>query len=191
MDTYELPEGYQIRLDITPHDDRGFKDEWQDEVYREARLVFNEYWCKSVVDYGCGSAFKLRKHFKGLEYAGVEIEPCLSFLRKEYPHDHWITPEEFHGMHADLIVCADVIEHVENPDLLLENLSASDCPVIISTPDRNRIQDQSKDGPPKNTGHIREWTSLQFARLVGRYFDVRHHGHCSDHPECQWILALP
>jgi hypothetical protein len=54
---------YKYRTDPTAFDDRKLKDKWQDKVYKSAwELLFHESY-RSVIDFGCGSGFKLMKYF--------------------------------------------------------------------------------------------------------------------------------
>lgn len=69
----------------------------------------------------------------------------------------------------DVIVCADVIEHMDNPDVLLEIIrrhSNNSSTIVISTPERDNIRGLDHFGPPPNPTHVREWNQ---GELVG-YF---------------------
>ena len=72
------------------------------------------------------------------------------------------------------IVVADVIEHLINPDTLVDKLISvlKGCKpksIIISTPDRAGHTNWSQLGPPTNGHHIREWSlkELQVSRSIG------------------------
>jgi SAM-dependent methyltransferase len=68
----------------------------------------------------------------------------------------------------DVVVCADVIEHLENPIGLLSGLRTCCKPtssVFISTPDRVRLHG-SKNLTPTNLLHVQEWTADEFCRMV-------------------------
>jgi len=56
---------------------------------------------------------------------------------------------------TELIICADVIEHLPNPYTFIEELleSKEATYFVISTHDRNRDTSPGKFGPPNNESH--------------------------------------
>ncbi len=69
------------------------------------------------------------KYFRAFETVGYETEPCLSFLRRTYPDRTWVASgesEKSFSKHqitrCDIVICSDVIEHIVNPDSLIEFL---------------------------------------------------------------------
>ena len=74
MKSYSIKKGYTHRSEIQFYDDMNCKDEFQNEIYELVYKMFPN--CKSsILDYGCGSGFKLIKYFKKYEFIGVDIEP--------------------------------------------------------------------------------------------------------------------
>ncbi len=63
INEYMIPVEYIIRDKRIPHDDRNFKDEYQNGVCLEAKSIVIDNNYKKIVDVGCGSAFKLLKYF--------------------------------------------------------------------------------------------------------------------------------
>src|SRR5690348_7644305 len=63
-ENYFIHAGYRHRSEAIYYDDRANTDEWQREVYRFAREVFDKNCLKTVCDLGCGSAFKLLRYFR-------------------------------------------------------------------------------------------------------------------------------
>lgn len=80
---------------------------------------------------------------------------------------------------ADLIVCCEVLEHLQNPDVALSALSrvVSDY-VILSVPREpiwsilNLFRGKYIDAFGNTPGHIQRWSSKEFIGLACRYFDV-------------------
>lgn len=154
-------------------DDTPLKDEWQKEVYQFARDVLNKNGLRSVLDVGCGGGYKLLQEFEGAVRAGVEVEPTLSWLRSTYPSETWLEQAEGHW---DLVVCSDVIEHVQDPDALLRSiLSVRPKWIVISTPDRDLIPKADPLGPPRNKAHIREWSFEEFGSYLSEHLEVVEH----------------
>lgn len=193
-ENFYIHEGYTIRPEV-PHFDATVPtpDEWQVEVYRRASDLASEHGLSSIVDFGCGNGQKLLKYFGELYYTlGLEVEPTLSWLRKRYPAHAWAEPVEAFTLQSriDILICADVIEHVENPhDILFILQSLKPRYVVLSTPDPTLMGLGTEDGPPKNRHHVREWNMPQFHALVSDYFEVIEHFISNRQQATQCIVA--
>jgi len=80
---------------------------------------------------------------------------------------------------ADLLVCCEVLEHVEDPASALAALQrAASNYVVLSVPREPiwRVLNMMRGkywGQLGNTpGHLNHWSSRSFIRLVGQYFDI-------------------
>jgi hypothetical protein len=174
MKNYGIKEGYMIRLNVPDFDDTPFKDEFQAEVYERAVSIAVGIEARSIIDLGCGSGFKLMKHFSHLDTIGVDSPQTVEFLKRTYPGRGWMTiGEVFSFFNPSLLICSDVIEHVANPDTILETISRINPTfAILSTPDRNEIKLGTENGPPRNRHHVREWIHDEFVSYLGERFDV-------------------
>ena len=102
-----------------------------------------------LLDIGCGNGGKLKTFFSdictnviGLENSDKRLEDC----QKNFPEGTWIKSdiesEEF-KVDADsqtLLICADVLEHLENPKKLLEKIPANVL-CIFSTCDMSTVDE--------------------------------------------------
>jgi len=159
-EVFYLPESYRIRYKNEHWNDVGQKEEWQLPTYLQASHVASVTGAKSVIDVGCGSAFKLLKYLGDLETTGVEVGPALDHLRKAYPEgrrwEHGDWQADFGRF--DLLICSDVVEHLPDPRVLLSFIERHEpYAVVISTPVRGR-----KSGPPINRCHCMEWEPDEF-----------------------------
>lgn len=177
-----IHDGYETRMDAAAFDDTPFQDEFQKEIYEYARKVVNDYGLVSVLDIGCGSGFKLIANFFDLPTVGLDFAPTVEFLKRRWPGRAWYTPEEFVSLPhltfpiADLVICSDVIEHVQNPDELMEFIQKTQAEtIILSTPERDELCLGTHNGPPKNIHHVREWNFSQFHAYVSEWFDIKQH----------------
>ena len=200
MKNYCIKDGYIHRDEYVQYDNTPQTDKFQDEVYAKARQICNQNNFKKIVDVGCGSAYKLVKYFRDKNFVGLELEPNLSYIKKKYPifrfdlSDFDNPPtEEF-----DILICSDVIEHVLDPDQIIEFIKKINWKyLVLSTPDREIIQNLQKgfgweveeDGPPHNVHHIREWTSREFNSYVSQHFDIVEHFCAPIQKECQIVVA--
>lgn len=161
--------------------------EYQIEIYEYAKKIFSLIGGERILDIGCGTAYKTKKYFDNEDFIGLEIEPMLTYLRKRYPNNIWLDgrSEKVPPGYFSLVICADVIEHIVDPDNILnfiEEIDFNYC--IISTPDRDSLNlregkkwDNYK-GPPRNTSHIREWSFKEFGEYIGSRFDIVAHFRC-------------
>jgi hypothetical protein len=173
MDRYCLPDNYKHRLSNSFFDDTPFKDEYQDEVYAKAKEILLKQGYSSVLDIGTGSGFKLIKYFDKYRTYGVDLDPTLVFLRKEYPNKSWGNFNSIQGKH-DLVICSDIIEHIPYPDEFLKKILNLDFEeIIFSTPDRDSLYKDSL-GEPSNPAHVREWNMSEFRCYLNKFFNVEH-----------------
>ncbi len=174
---YGLRRGYLHRTSVMVFDDRNNTDEFQKEVYAFARAIYEERHLQGVLDMGCGSGYKLLHYFGDLPCAGAETNP--DFLKQRYPDRQWfdVHGEDWKDFPAELLIAADVIEHVPNPDAFMRHLLAQRHArwFIISTPDRNLDPSPWTFGPPPNECHYREWSFEEFAVFIGKYLHVEQH----------------
>jgi SAM-dependent methyltransferase len=182
-ENYCLPENYTRRPSYEHFDDTSYRDEYQDDVYGRAREIYEESNLNSVLDIGCGSGFKLIKYFSDSDnICGMELEPTLTWLKNSYPNYNWIE-SDFNStniINYDLLICSDVIEHIVDPDELMQfisNLNFKYC--IMSTPERDAIQmyqfGKFTNGPPRNHCHTMEWAFSEYNNYISKYFNVIEH----------------
>jgi len=189
-----IHDGYRHRTEAIHWDDTENKDEWQDEVYKFAREVFVQQNLRAVADVGCGSAYKLLKYFGDGGVIGLDVAETCVWLRKRYPHSTWIELDfrNPRPVQAELIIAADVIEHLPNPDDLISYLLAVNPRyIVLSTPDRNLLRAGTHNGPPRNPAHAREWSFVQFEAYIARRFQVLEHFISNSAQGTQCVLCAP
>lgn len=141
---------------------------------------------KKILEIGCASGY-LSKEFKknGCMVTAVEINPAFARKAKKYCQKVIIgdveqkqTLEKIKGQKFDVIILADVLEHLKNPALTLKSLTKflkSDGKMIISVPNigflTNRLLhligrfDYSQWGIMDKT-HLRFFTQRTIQQLV-------------------------
>lgn len=180
MSNYCIRESYRSRDRENHWDDTHLKDEWQREVYLMAAAVMATNGYKTVYDVGCGSAWKLVNYLGHYHTVGWDVPKTVEWLRKTYPGRVWREAPETEVMPpGDLVICADVIEHVLDPDALLAFIkSLGTRHAIISTPDRDayeRGHPNPPNGPPYHLPHVREWNFAEFGSYMASHFTVLDH----------------
>tara|TARA_R100000808_G_C2149107_1_gene157431 strand:- start:518 stop:1138 length:621 start_codon:yes stop_codon:yes gene_type:complete len=199
--TYCIKEGYVTRDEYIQNIQIGSGDKFQDRVYAKAREVCERNNCMTVLDIGCGSGYKLIKYFSDKIFLGLELEPNLSWLKETYPHYHFQLSDFDNppGGRFDLVICSDVIEHLLDPDQLLEFVQKLNFGTfVVSTPERDNMQLLQKgftwDGPPHNQYHVREWTEDEFEQYISETFNIQEQvltkgEEVSTVNECQIVVA--
>jgi SAM-dependent methyltransferase len=191
---YFIHAGYQHRSAQGYFNDLANTDQWQDEVYRFAREVADRYGLRSVVDFGCGSGYKLLKYFDNHETIGIDVAETCALLQKRHPDRQW-TVSDFSQPtgamgHVDLLIASDVIEHLIDPDALLRwILRTAPSFVVLSTPDRNLLRAGTHDGPPLNPMHVREWSMAELHAYLAESFDIVEHFISNPSQATQCVLA--
>jgi len=175
---YNIEKGYSHREKVTHHDDRGFTDGWQQAVYEKALAICNDLKYNKIIDVGCGSGYKLVNMFGDKDITGLELEPALSFLKEKYPNHKWLESNfsKVPKGRFDMLICSDVIEHIDNPDNLLNFINKINCKtIVLSTPSRECYEDKYMNGPPRNPCHFREWTVDELNEYLSQSFGILEH----------------
>ncbi len=194
---YCIDANYIHRTTIEYLDVTSGKDEAQNAVYAKAKEIVDREGYTSVADFGCGSGYKLLKYFSNIHTIGYDLPQTVSFLQNTYTDREWATSDLHNApaISSDLVISADVIEHLLNPDELLEWLSSVNPKrIVLSTPDRNTVS-SGKSGPPSNRYHTREWNFDEFDNYIKQWFRILEHYSVTEGGEdpydCQIIVCEP
>lgn len=163
----------------------------KDFTYRNILKILEKYLLKKtdVLDIGCGAgnlAFflaNLNNFVTGVDISAKAIESCktnslslgleknTNFLKKDFPK------ESINGK-FDLIICSEVLEHIEDEETALRkiHLMLKDSGlVLISVPSSNSPLYRWKMSRKfdKEVGHLRRYTSEEITRkLESLDFDI-------------------
>ena len=143
-------------------------------MYQYAQTVLLSRKYSSVIDVGCGPGTKLARLVANTSpesSAGIDLPESIDLCRKMHGEPiKWIEADFSSEddirleQRYDLVICADVIEHVVDPDSLLDLMKRLVNPggmLLISTPERTRLLGESAL-VPSNRYHIREWSEDEF-----------------------------
>lgn len=82
-------------------------------------------------------------------------------------------------MPHDLLVCCEVLEHLDDPDLALSRISGLGAKYyLFSVPNEplwrilNMARGRYLSSLGNTPGHINHWSSSEFISLIGRHFDI-------------------
>lgn len=176
-----LPAAYRENLEPDYHDESGPGNPGdlvsQPDVYPRAMELAEELDLHSLLDVGCGRATKLaaihEKHPDWV-YGGVDFGPNIEGCRARYSWGHWLDHDLEQGfppsIAPEVVIVADVLEHLRDPRPLLASIRQIRPRVtLLSTPERDFTYPNDSRflwGPPANPSHVREWTAGEFARFL-------------------------
>lgn len=145
---------------------------------------------KTIHEVGCGEGFWVFEWTRqGIEARGSDFSEKVIALARENAQSRRLSPGLFSTRSiydldaerdgADLIVCCEVLEHLENPQAGLAALQrAAFGQVILSVPREplwrilNLLRGKYIGRLGNTPGHIQHWSDGQFIDLVSRFFEV-------------------
>ncbi len=139
----------------------------------KAYVVAEDYIKGDVLEVGCGEGRGIDRLLpKAKTYTAIDkIEDVIERLRQKYPTGKFLSGNipplsPFASNSFDVVITFQVIEHIENDSLFLQEIHRVLRPgglAIITTP--NRPMSLSR-----NPWHIREYTGAELGSLASRYF---------------------
>lgn len=145
---------------------------------------------QSIHEIGCGEGYwVLRWNEQGLSARGCDFSKQVIEIARENAIGRDLPPTLFetHSIYdldtkqdsADLVVCCEVLEHLENPEAGLQALKRVVCGhLIVSVPREplwcslNLARGKYIDCWGNTPGHIQHWSKSGFIQLVSKYFEV-------------------
>jgi 2-polyprenyl-3-methyl-5-hydroxy-6-metoxy-1,4-benzoquinol methylase len=145
---------------------------------------------ETIFEVGCGEGYwvlKLKEQgFKvcGCDFAKNVIEIARENAKKGgWPSDIFSVENIYDlkptGNNADLVICCEVLEHLEDPDAGLRALKRITGQYLIVSVPREPLWSALNLSRGKyivrrgNTpGHIQQWSKSEFIKLVSEYFEV-------------------
>jgi len=136
---------------------------------------------ETVLDAGCGEGFtlnKLNKEKIGISYKGIEYDPeAVLTANTLYPELNIVQGDimklPFKNNSFDLVVCTEVLEHLENPKKAYrELLRVSRKYVLLTVPNEPifTLQRIAKFKNIRHLGahpeHIQHWSAGEFIKFV-------------------------
>lgn len=172
-DNYFIKNGYAENVPKLSYEDTiNDSAHYQRDVYELARKLILEQHLRSVLDVSCGSGVKLYSIIEPVcaKITGIDSAEIINFCRSNYDFGEWLVvdldnPSGYKIGSFDLIICADVIEHLAYPDKLLYYIKRNahdESIIVMSTPERDIVRGRRSFGPSPNPMHVREWNTQEF-----------------------------
>ena len=182
MNMYNIKENYESRKHTWDEQEEHY---WSKErmkrayaiekdVYEYATKLIDGNQYKKILDLGCGYAVKWKNYRKGHVFiTGCDYDERILKINNEKFKDIRFMKLDIDAKNSeyekyDMIIMADVIEHLMHPDKALEYIynSLNDEGIaIISTPERDIAR--GKDCTySKKKEHVREWNYQEFETFI-------------------------
>lgn len=141
----------------------------------------------SILDVGCGEGFTLDKFYNnnlGKELVGIDfLDKAIEIGKKAHPHlklqPGTIYHIPFKPSSFDLVVCTEVLEHLEFPEKALDQLEkVTKKYCIISVPHEpwfmlaNFLRGKNLSRWGNDIEHINHWSRKGIAGLIRTKFDI-------------------
>ncbi|AST69914.1 MULTISPECIES: bifunctional 2-polyprenyl-6-hydroxyphenol methylase/3-demethylubiquinol 3-O-methyltransferase UbiG [Kosakonia] len=144
----------------------------------------------NIHEIGCGEGFWVNKwNASGLNARGCDFSTEVINIAKANASASNLAQEKFsvksiydldkdHDA-ADLIVCCEVLEHLEDPQSGIRKLSeVAENYVILSVPREpiwcalNMLRGKYLSSFGNTPGHLQHWSKKSFLKFVGQHFDI-------------------
>lgn len=161
---------------------------YQLDVYLRARAIALDIGARSVLDVGSGPGTKAARLLCDVlpDVVLVDQPTTAALVTERCPSARFVaanleTIAVDLGRTFDLIISADVIEHLIDPEPCLAFIRRHSAPgtrILISTPERDYARGTGC-GACDKPEHVREWTGAEFVAMLGDHgFRVIAHHVC-------------
>lgn len=145
---------------------------------------------ESIHEIGCGEGhWVLRWNEQGLSARGTDFSKDVIKIAQENSKNRGLPTTIFEpysiydldpSLHsADLVVCCEVLEHLEDPEAGLQALQKiTKQSLIVSVPREplwcalNLARGKYVRNFGNTPGHIQHWSKSEFVQLISKYFEV-------------------
>jgi SAM-dependent methyltransferase len=159
-------------------------------IYKIENLIKNIN-PQTILELGCGEGFVsgwINNKYPQIKITGADINKNdLALLRHKFKNIETILLDletidnlNFDNRRFDSILCLETLEHLKNPELLLENLKKINSKnIIVSVPWEPwfQLSNLLRGNNLKHLGddpeHIQHWTNKQMSNLLIKHFIVK------------------
>lgn len=141
----------------------------------------------SLIDLGCGEGFLLQSNsdiVSGKECYAMDLDPEeLKDAERNIPFCHLFEASIYNvpkdDEFVDLVICTEVLEHLEDPEKALKEIHRLGSKyAILSVPREplwrilNMVRGKYWSAMGNPPDHINHWNPRQFKRLVSKHFEL-------------------
>ncbi|MFA5358409.1 MAG: class I SAM-dependent methyltransferase [Patescibacteria group bacterium] len=178
----EIGKTIEVTFNYTKHSQpQGQRKKEIENFYQTLLKEINNLQIENIIDIGCGEGFtldRIQKSSINKELVGIDSSLVAVNLGKElFPQLDLrlgnIYQLPFPDKSFDLVVCTEVLEHLENPSQALQEIvRMAKKYIILSVPHepffslRNILQGKHLKRLGNTPGHINWWTEAKFKKFV-------------------------
>lgn len=155
--------------------------------YKNVFALLGKVRPDSILDVGCGEGFtlhKLQQQGIGEKLEGIEYQKkAIALGKKQYPDivikQGSIDKLPYKDNAFDLVLCTEVLEHMDNPEKALKELvRVSKKYVLLSVPNEpffmlaQLIRGKNWSRLGNDIEHINHWTFWGFKQFVSKYLKI-------------------
>lgn len=179
-----IPEQKTLAYDAAYYD-VGWDTQWDDmkrygpmsrHIRRYIKKLIRPLQFRSVLDVGCGQGSllqELMQEFPGIDPHGVDLSAAaVEHARRRVPQGTFGTLDLTQGTTGrsyDLLICSEVLEHIEDDVTAMKNLRRM-CQghLVVTT-----VQGRMRKFEPEGVGHVRNYRRGELvAKLRAAGFDI-------------------
>ena len=181
--TYFIKPGYEPSQHTESYDPEASRAYWTEErihrsriyqyhVYTACRRLIRTHHCNSFLEVGSGPGIKAAellapelKHVTLVDQPSVEPLVSNNLPNAVFASVNLELSDLDLGRQFDVVLCADVVEHLVDPDPCVRLIKRHLGPAgyaVISTPERDILHGPDCNHSPHHA-HIREWNQAEFA----------------------------
>ncbi len=158
--------------------------------FKNLNSLVNRTQAKDIHEVGCGEGYWISEwasrglKTRGSDFSRIAIDLARNNLESLNLDIEGLKVKQIYDLEpavdsATLVVCCEVLEHLDEPIKALEVLRSIAKPyLIISVPDEplwsilNMLRGKYWSAFGNTPGHIQKWSKKEFITLVGRYFEI-------------------
>ncbi|MFC2138999.1 class I SAM-dependent methyltransferase [Bacteroidota bacterium] len=155
--------------------------------FSEIGKLYNSIHVENILDVGCGEGFilnYLNSIKKITKASAIDVDPDeIKDAKQNLPFCNVMEASAyelpFKDNEFDLVICSEVLEHLEEPEKAIQEINrVANKYILLSVPNEPiwrilnmaRFKYWNKLG--NTPGHINNWSSRQFVKIVSKYFKI-------------------
>jgi len=167
--------------------------------FKKLQILLKDLDYKTILDIGCAEGFVTNEisGIKECDITGIDLSARdISEAKKQYPYLRFIEGDiyklPFNSKSFDMVIALEVLEHLENPEIALEEIQrVAKKWILFSVPIEplwrilNILRGKYMKRMGNTPGHLNHWLPGDFTRFIKYYFVVDKY--IKSFP---WILVL-
>jgi ubiquinone/menaquinone biosynthesis C-methylase UbiE len=147
-------------------------------LFRSVAATISSFAPQSVLDAGCGEGHALDFLSSYAHYVGIDVNPdCVNFCREKYPARQFAVESvlalPFADQGFDVVLCMEVLEHLEHPTEAVRELTrVAKHGIVLTVPFEpvfqagNALRGKYLATFGNHPEHIQHWGPRSFARFL-------------------------